>query len=377
LDEEKVMLALLLSLLHFAELEVVKPKLDTFAGVTAFEIKSDLNKIDILGLEILINGESAHYFDAPPFETNIDFSAYPEGEIEIEIVLEHFLPDREAFRHVIKGTNFPNYYEEQVRLIRIPVTVDQPEGSTLLTNDDFLLYEDEEKQPIELLLTQEQPLDLVFLLDTSGSMERKMPFVVRAAQQMMDRLQPEDRVSVIGFNDRVFEVIGSTTDKKRAKLRMVSLKSEGGTNIWGAVYAGSKILARSPMRRAIVIFTDGQHEDGAVPEKMRKTLEDCIALALSDGVPIYAMGVPTGKTKTDLEQLAVDSGGRYYPMRNNRAIRDAFQQISDNLRRQYLLCYNTNRNRPGHYKIEVKAPNHPEAKLHYPKSIQIISSKNR
>lgn len=363
------MLAIMLSLLLAGELEFVQPTVTTFAGVTDFELKTDLHKIDILGLEIRINGEPAHYFELPPFETSIDLSSYPEGPITIEAVLEHFT-EGPPIRRVIKGTNFPNYYEEEVRLIRVPVSVEL-EGDPNINATDFVLKEDGKPQAIDLLLTEQQPLDLIFLLDTSSSMERKMPFVVRAAQQMIDTLKKEDRITVIGFNEQVYEVMRATTDKKRVKLRLTSLESNGGTNIWGAVFAGTKILARSPMRRAIVLFTDGQHSDEGVDKDQRKTLEDSMNLALSNGVPVYAMGVSTGKTQAELVQLAAASGGRYFPMRNNRSIREAFLLIGEQLSRQYLLCYNTHTKKSGSYNIVVDLPNHPKATLIYPKSIQI------
>lgn len=110
------------------------------------------------------------------------------------------------------------------------------------------------------------PKDVVLVLDTSGSMSgEKIQQAKEALKMIINRLNPEDRFSLLQFNTDVFffggELLPATAEKKKQALEYIdTLKAEGSTNIEGALKEGFAQLKNHEAKRpAYVIFlTDGE-----------------------------------------------------------------------------------------------------------------------
>lgn len=110
------------------------------------------------------------------------------------------------------------------------------------------------------------PKDVVLVLDTSGSMSgEKIQQAKEALKMIINRLNPDDRFSLLQFNTDVFffggELLPATADKKKQALEYIDiLKAEGSTNIEGALKEGFAQLKNHDAKRpAYVIFlTDGE-----------------------------------------------------------------------------------------------------------------------
>jgi VWFA-related protein len=131
----------------------------------------------------------------------------------------------------------------------------------------------------------------------------------------------------------------------------------GSTAIWDAVWASSNdLLAVSAdnTRRTIILLTDG--EDTSSQMKMHESIER----AQKADTLIYAIGIGDsyqgGVDRGSLEKITGQTGGRAYFPRNERELRDAFTQIQQDLREQYLIAYSpSNKARDGSYrKIEIE-----------------------
>ena len=92
-----------------------------------------------------------------------------------------------------------------VELVSLSVTVTDNQGkyATDLTEDDFEVYEDGAKQKLTFFSKIQQPISLALLLDTSASMESKLPTAQEAAIGFVRRLRPQDLAEVIDFDSRV------------------------------------------------------------------------------------------------------------------------------------------------------------------------------
>lgn len=333
------------------DLRFVEPVEPRFAGQTRVALAFNGDEDELLGVELFINGESVHYFEEAPFETTLDFSRFGAGPLVLRAVATFFGDHTAAVE--MKGTNHPHFHETDVRLVRVPIKVDRRRETDDLGLPDFVLKENGKPQNVEYLLDENHPLDLVLVLDFSGSMEGRVPILIRGVTNLLRRLHERDRVQVIGFNVRVFEISPPETDKDLVRRRMFAVKPDGSTNLYGAVYSGVKLLTQSNQRRALLVFTDGRHDLDDAPDHYKRGLTDCIDLAVRNGVPIYTLGVG-GDTDPDiLAELALRTGGTFYSLKSSKQVRQAFDAIGGQLSDQYLLCYYTQSRFQGWHDIEV------------------------
>jgi VWFA-related protein len=133
--------------------------------------------------------------------------------------------------------------------------------------------------------------------------------------------------------------------------------ASGSTAIWDAIWVTSdEILGPAPerTRRAIILLTDGVNTFG------KKKLDEAVQSALRSEAVIYSIGIGDnyygGLDKGVLNKISERTGGRAYFPRDERELREAFAQIQDEMRSQYLVAYEpTNQNRDGSYrKIEIQ-----------------------
>ena len=106
------------------------------------------------------------------------------------------------------------------------------------------------------------PLDLVTVLDVSGSMEgRKLALLKQAMGFVIDNLGPADRLSIVSFSTEASRKIRltrmSSDGKASAKRAVESLVANGLTNISKGLLVASEVLAERRYRNAVasVIFS--------------------------------------------------------------------------------------------------------------------------
>src|SRR6185503_17929153 len=89
----------------------------------------------------------------------------------------------------------------QARLVNLNVHLTDANGKTLpsLKKEDFVVYEDNVRQDVSHFEPVTAPLNIVLLLDLSGSTEHKMKVMKKAAKKFVDSLNPGDNIAVAGF----------------------------------------------------------------------------------------------------------------------------------------------------------------------------------
>lgn len=354
----------------------VRPDEPVCAGETLVVVETDLKTKNLIGLELFVNGISSYYSDKPPFEVRIDFRRFPDGPLTLKAVLSAF--DAPPYTASFEGTNISHYYAEEVAFVRVPVLLrgcDQP-AAPHLAKDDFVLTENGKRQKIARLLDQEAPLNVVVLLDASGSMEVSLPSVKRGFFLFLDRLRPEDRVKLIGFNEDVFQIWDFETDKELLRQKVLGLRADGDTNLYGAIWAGARAAKEASGKRAVLVFTDG-HQDFSTPVRPRidKTLEECIQMAQAGGVPVYTVGAGGSTRPEILQRIADETGGLSMALRRREAICRAFDEMGRHLGFSFVVCYYTESKRSGWHQIAVSLPDHPQWALYFPKQLYFQSKK--
>lgn len=259
---------------------------------------------------------------------------------------------------------------------------------TTLGQGDIKLLENGEPQEIVSFSRQvDLPLSLAILIDVSASQERTLPEEKLAAISFLETvIRPaKDEVCVVSFTGEATLEQGMTNNMQRLRRAVSAVRFnppsgyigggviagtppisgdnqavQGSTAIWDAIWVTSdEILGPAPerTRRAIILLSDGVNTFG------KKKLDDAVQAALRSEAVVYSIGIGdnfySGVDRGSLNKISERTGGRAYYPKDEGELRDAFKQIQDEMRSQYLIAYEpTNQNRDGSYrKIEIQVTN--------------------
>ncbi len=259
---------------------------------------------------------------------------------------------------------------------------------TTLKQPDVRLLEDGQPQEIVAFSRQiDLPLSLAILIDTSASQERTLPEEKAAAVSFLESvIRPaKDEVSVVSFTGEATLEQGMTNNVNRLKRAIDRVEFvgpsgyigggvvvgtppisgrnqavQGSTAIWDAIWiTAAEVLGPAPekTRRAIILLSDGVNTFG------QKKLEEAVQAAQKAEAVIYSIGIGDnfydGVDKGALNKVSERTGGRAYYPRDEAELRQAFRQIQEEMRSQYLIAYEpSNQKRDGSYrKIEIQIAN--------------------
>ncbi|NYF79235.1 VWA domain-containing protein [Granulicella arctica] len=252
-----------------------------------------------------------------------------------------------------------------VNLVNVYFSVRDKTGYiTNLHKNDCSIDEDKTTQTIKNF-TQEKnlPLTIGILLDTSGSQQNVLPLEQDAgARFLKEVLTPKDEAFLISFDINV-DLLTDYTNNAREIDRSIhrasintgagtgSVTGNGtprGTLLYDAVYlAAHDKLRQEAGRKIIVMLTDGG--DQGSQENLKSSIEAAqkanaiiyVILIADRGFYGGGFGINLADTGSrDMQRLATETGGRVINVGNNgRKLEDAFDQIQDELRTQYLASY--------------------------------------
>ncbi len=232
-----------------------------------------------------------------------------------------------------------------VKLVNVFVTVTDQNGAPVanLTRGDFELQEDGVPEKISVFDKESAlPLSIVLALDTSLSTRKDLPLELASARRFAHAiLRPIDALSVYAFSETVQEMTGFTSNLRTIDQGIDRIRMGSATALYDALYLGAHALESRHGRKVMVMITDGGDTVSSVNYKEAvRTAQEAEAILYSIiVVPIEASaGRDTGGEHA-LIQLSDDTGGRYFYATSVPQLDDAFRQISDELRTQYLLAY--------------------------------------
>jgi Ca-activated chloride channel family protein len=249
-------------------------------------------------------------------------------------------------------------------LVQINVTVTDPLNRfvTGLEKEHFKLFEDKVEQSILQFSSEDAPLSIGLVFDTSGSMGPKLQKSRQAAAQFFKTANPEDEFFLIEFNDRPELIVPFTADTEEIQNRLTFAQSKGRTALLDGVYMAMNQMkkARNP-RKAILIISDGGDNNSRYTEsEIKNTVREA-------DVQIYGIGIfepmgARGRTPEELSgpgllsEVAELTGGRSYNVENLNELADIAAKIGIELRNQYVLYYTSkNQTRDGKYRhVNVK-----------------------
>lgn len=261
---------------------------------------------------------------------------------------------------------------------------------TTLQEKDIRILEDGVPQTLFTFQREtDRPLAIAFLIDVSASEQRTLPQEKAAARGFIEHVirSNKDQAAIIPFEGYAHleqpltrDVIGIYRALERVEVAFPSYAGsappisgvasgpgtvapprEGSTAIWDSITVTCRqVLARGPgqRRRAIILLTDGQDTSSRLP---RSTAID---QAIESEAVIYAIGIGDkryeGVDKGALRNVAERTGGRAFFPKKEDDLNEAFAQIEQELRSQYLVAYSsTNKKHDGSFRkmtIEITNP---------------------
>ena len=236
-------------------------------------------------------------------------------------------------------------FKVNVKLVNVFVTVTDEHGAPVasLKKDNFELREDGKEQKISVFDKESAlPLSIVLAVDTSLSTRKDLPLELASARRFAHAiLRPIDALSLYQFSEIVNEVVPFTSDLGRIDRGIDRIRMGAATAMYDALFLGAQALEPRQGRRVMVIITDGGDTMSKVDYKEAvRAAEEAEAILYSIiVVPIEASAGRDTGGEHSLIQLSNDTGGQYFYAKSLSQLDDAFRQISDELRTQYLLAY--------------------------------------
>jgi len=214
-----------------------------------------------------------------------------------------------------------------------------------LTQEDFEVFDNEKPQSIIFFQNEVQPINVVVMLDTSGSMTLTLDLLREAAEQFLIRLLPDDKGKVGAFNDKIQFSSTFTSNRDQLVTEVKNLDYGNGTRLWDAIAASLDELKTVDGRRVVLVFTDGDDTSSRIGQGT------VIDRARAEEVMIYAVGLesnyiggPNGqrvRTRPDagLRKVADETGGGYFELKKSSELAPTFTKVAQELHSQYVIGF--------------------------------------
>jgi VWFA-related protein len=232
-------------------------------------------------------------------------------------------------------------FRSSSQTVAIYATVTDQEGRLVpdLQQQHFEVFDNLQPRPITLFKSDIQPITVVVMLDTSGSMTMNLDLLKQAAERFVTRLLPADQARIGSFSEKI--IISPTFTHDRDELIRIlhnDIQFGNPTFLWDAIDESMTALSRETGRRVVLVFTDGEDE-----RSQRRSFKDVLTRAQNEGYMIYAIGLEshflgrTTRPDRHLRELAEATGGGYFELTRTADLNATFTRVADELHRQYVL----------------------------------------
>ncbi|HZS43781.1 MAG TPA: VWA domain-containing protein [Blastocatellia bacterium] len=222
---------------------------------------------------------------------------------------------------------------------------------TNLKPGQFQVFEDKISQTIKSVSREEVPVSVGLVIDTSGSMRRKLPQVIDAAVNLVKQSRPHDEYFVVDFKDpeSINLVEDYTTNLNDVIDALKDMIASGGTALFDALSVSAEHAKKGGKnrRKALVVITDGVEKDSfykkdEVLEKLRECDVQLYMVGFTNDLDkesgLFHRSEKTAAEKL-LKDVADDTGGRaFFPTELNQ-MKDISDEIARDLRQQYVITY--------------------------------------
>jgi Ca-activated chloride channel homolog len=299
-------------------------------------------EVSIGGVDFYVGEEKVATAATAPYSATVDASRFP-GAIYARVTARAG-GNEEANDVLFFGDRA--HAQSDVTVQQIPVSI--AEGKGPLRAQDLVLLDNGVPRPIEgLVAASDQPLHVILLIDYSESMLKELPVVKAAAKQFArSLLRPQDRIAVVGFNQRTFWLTGYTNDWNAVAQAVDRVKPIGETHLYDSLVEMLFEAQKTPGRHALVVLTDG------VDQGSRFKLDHLVHYARYAGVPVYPivknislsrwMRLGVGRVQARrLDRIADDTGATYFIIQKEQELPGVYARIAAELSQQYQIVFHS------------------------------------
>jgi Ca-activated chloride channel family protein len=243
-------------------------------------------------------------------------------------------------------------------LVLVPATVNDEFNRpvTGLEKENFRVFDDKVEQPITSFSSEDEPISLGFIFDTSGSMASLLPQGRQAAGEFLKSANPEDEFFLVEFDNRPRLVIPLSPSTSEIGLEVMMTKSGGSTALIDGLFMGIHEIHKSKKaKKALVLISDGGENNSRYsPGEIKNVVKESDVLIYT--VAITGGFNPDSAAGLELMNGIAEMSGAHMFNAGGSALQDIAEKIGIELRNRYVLGYSPHeQKRDGKYhRIEVK-----------------------
>jgi Ca-activated chloride channel family protein len=232
----------------------------------------------------------------------------------------------------------------RTELVMVPVTITDDFNRPVigLDQDNFQLFENKKVQAIKAFSSEDAPVSVGFIVDTSGSMSYKLEQARDAVVQFCETANPQDEFFMITFADQPVLKTDFTNRTEEIENDLLNTMSHGRTSLLDAVYMGvRKMRSARYARKALVIISDGGDNHSRYTEHdVRKAVRESDVMVYAVGIYEHYFGSQEELLGPELlRSVAELTGGKAFTLSNVNDMPAVTRAIGSQLRHQYMLAY--------------------------------------
>ena len=231
-----------------------------------------------------------------------------------------------------------------VDLVLVPVTVTDPMNRlvTGLERENFQLFEGNGQQEIRSFSSEDAPVSLGVIFDSSGSMSSKMDRAKDAVVEFFKTANPQDEFFMITFSDEPEEVSDFTSSVDEIQNKLVFAVPRRRTALLDAIYLGIRKMreAKYPKKALLIISDGGDNHSRYTENEIKSLVKEADVMIYAIGIyDRYASAVEERLGPQLLSDITELTGGRAFTIDNPNDLADVATKIGVELRNQYVLGY--------------------------------------
>jgi VWFA-related protein len=302
-------------------------------------------------IELYLDSKKVREWSSPPCDAVIPYADYAKAAMLRATAVSE--DGKEA--NDIKMLRGPSMTVESVRVdvVQLHVAAMDKDAHFVrgLGKESFAIKEDGRPQAMTgFEVAENLPLTIGLVVDSSGSMEKSMPYVHDSGQALFKNLiRAKDQGFVIEFREQAKFLQELTADSEALQRAARDTRAGGATALYDAIVLGLYQFRTQVGRKALVVITDGADNFSHVeyPTLLR--------YARSAGAPIYfiGLGIPITDftSRKVIKEIASESGGEVFMLKNAKGIGEITARIEEELRSQYILAFRSDSQKPpGEYR---------------------------
>jgi VWFA-related protein len=263
----------------------------------------------------------------------------------------------------------PAFRSASSELVVLPVIVtDKPDQYVAdLTQQQFTVYDNGRKVPIEFFSTEDTPVTVGLVIDASSSVRKKVGEIIAASAAFARSSNPDDELFAVYFNDDVHDALPErgmllASDAAGLHQALRTLVPEGRTSLYdGLIHALDRLNSGTRTRKALVLISDGGDNASTA------TLDHVLAKARASNAAIYTIGVyddyDPDKNPGVLKSIANATGGERFLPRSAGPLLAACQHIAREIRSGYTIGYTPPDRDGAFHRIRVEVTHDGKRKL--------------